>query len=174
MDELTMIRNQILNSEELMQFKELLLRHRLTIGVAESLSCGNIQAVIGSISGASSFFYGGVTAYNIDQKVNLLGVDRIHAESVNCVSPQVAQEMAIGVCKKFNSHIGVGTTGYAETPINAEHNHPYAYFAIVANGELVKENKIKMLEATRVEAQQRVTKEVLLALISYLKTFKTI
>jgi len=47
--------------------KELLLREpRLTLAVAESLTCGRLQARIGAIPGASEFFRGGVTAYALD------------------------------------------------------------------------------------------------------------
>jgi nicotinamide-nucleotide amidase len=63
-----------------------------------------------------SFFLGGITAYNIEQKVRLLGIDRAHAELVDCVSPRVPEEMAEGVSNMFQADIGLATTGYAEPP----------------------------------------------------------
>ena len=59
---------------------------RLTLAVAESVTCGRLQARIGAISGASEFFLGGITAYTIAQKVRHLGVDRAQAEAVDAVS----------------------------------------------------------------------------------------
>ena len=60
--------------------KNLMLREpRLTLAVAESLTCGRLQARIGAISGASEFFLGGMTAYSLEQKVRHLGVDRAAA-----------------------------------------------------------------------------------------------
>src|SRR5688500_7487656 len=100
-----MTSDRALNREELERLKELMTHHALSLAAAESLTSGNIQARIGSISGASNFFAGGMTAYNIDQKVSLLGIDRAHAERVNCVSMVVAREMAEGVCNKFGTDV---------------------------------------------------------------------
>jgi nicotinamide-nucleotide amidase len=165
---------QALDSHDLVQLKELILRRNLTLAVAESLTSGNIQVAIGSISGASNFFEGGVTAYNINQKVALLGVDKNHAEQVNCVSSRVAREMAEGVCKRFGSVLGLATTGYAEPAENAEFPDPYAYFAIwhqfLCNGYVVREDIVKMPGATRVEVQHGITQAGVLALLDYLKT----
>ena len=46
-----------------------------TIAVAESLTSGHRQALIGSVSGASKVFRGGIIAYMLEQKVRHLGVD---------------------------------------------------------------------------------------------------
>ena len=81
------------------ELKDLMLAApKRSLAVAESLTCGHLQARIGSESGASGFFAGGVTAYTLEQKVTLLAVDRAVAEAVDCVSDQVARQMAFGVC----------------------------------------------------------------------------
>ena len=52
------------------ELKALFLREpRLTLAAAESLTAGNVQARIASVSGASGYFRGGVTAYSIEEKV---------------------------------------------------------------------------------------------------------
>ena len=85
-----------------------------SVAVAESLTAGSLQALIASVSGASRYFLGGVTAYNIEQKVSLLGVDRAVAEPVNCVSDSVALQMAAGIRRLTGADVGIATTGYAE------------------------------------------------------------
>ena len=100
--------------ENLEQIKTQLTKLGYRLSVAESLSTGNLQSSIGGITGATSYFEGGITVYSLDQKVNLLNIDEDHAMTVNCVSERVAKEMAIGVCKLFNTQIGISTTGYAE------------------------------------------------------------
>src|ERR1039458_8239901 len=73
------------------ELKKLLLREpRRTLAVAESITCGHLQARIGAISGASEFFLGGITAYTLDEKVKHLGVKRAAAKAVNSVSAEVA------------------------------------------------------------------------------------
>jgi nicotinamide-nucleotide amidase len=92
----------------------ILLRTRTSIAAAESLTVGLVQAALGSCSGSSAYLKGGITAYTLDAKVKHLGIDRGHAVQVNCVSKQVAREMAAGVREMFGAEIGISTTGYAE------------------------------------------------------------
>lgn len=109
----------------------------LTIAVAESLTGGLVQAALTSESGASHFFEGGITAYNIHQKVTHLGVDGTHAQQVNCVSMHVACQMAEGVRKMFGADIGVATTGYAEPSPENGVSEPYAELAISIEDDLL-------------------------------------
>jgi nicotinamide-nucleotide amidase len=85
-----------------------------SIAVAESLTAGNLQALIASVSGASGYFLGGITAYNIDQKAALLGVDPAVAGPVNCVSEAVVRQMVAGIRRVTGADVGIATTGYAE------------------------------------------------------------
>ena len=110
-----------------------LLRGR-SIAVAESLTAGNLQALIAAVSGASRYFLGGVTAYNIEQKVQLLGVDRATAEPVNCVSEAVARQMAAGIRALTGADVGVATTGYAEAWGSI--TTPMAWIAVDVGGEI--------------------------------------
>ena len=90
------------------ELKKLILRRPgLTLAGAESLTAGQVQARIAAVSGASDYFLGGVTAYSLEQKVKLLGVNRAHAKSVDCVSQRVAVEMAVGVAKLFGADLAV-------------------------------------------------------------------
>jgi nicotinamide-nucleotide amidase len=116
------------------ELKDVLLAIDKTICVAESLTGGHLQAMITSVSGSSDYFDGGVTAYNVDQKVKLLGVDREHAAAVNCVSQRVADEMATGVRKLFGSFVGLATTGYAEAWPAGDVAAPFAFYAVNIGG----------------------------------------
>jgi PncC family amidohydrolase len=92
----------------------LLTRTGLTIASAESLTVGLIQTHLGSCSGSSAYFKGGICAYDIHAKVRYLDVDGQHANEVNCVSARIARQMALGVRGMFGADIGIATTGYAE------------------------------------------------------------
>lgn len=93
---------------------EQMLKSGLTIATAESCTVGLIMSYLGSNSGSSAYFKGGICAYDQDAKVMLLGVDAEHAAEVNCVSERVAMEMATGVADRFGADIGIATTGYVE------------------------------------------------------------
>lgn len=150
------------------RLKRALSRLRKNICVAESLTAGHLQATIASVSGSSEYFAGGVTAYNIDQKVTLLGVDRQHAEDVNCVSSRVAAEMASGARRIFSASIGVATTGYAEPSAEDQVRDPFAYFAIDVDGEITT-GKIDGRGLGRVPMQRHVARFVLETLVGLLE-----
>lgn len=151
-------------SELSLKLKEILLTIDKSISVAESLTGGNLQATITSVSGSSDYFDGGVTAYNIDQKVKLLGVNREHAANVNCVSQRVADEMAAGVRKLFGSFVGVSTTGYAEPWPEGGVDVPFAFYAINIGGWTTVD-RIDGGGRSRVEMQQFVSISVMRELI---------
>ncbi|MSU22543.1 MAG: CinA family protein [Opitutus sp.] len=157
------------------EIKELLLREpRQTLAVAESLTCGHVQAQVGAISGASDFFLGGVTAYSLEQKVKLLGVNRPAAKKVNCVSVRVAEEMACGACGLFGADWAIATTGYAEPSLADGVREPFAWWAIAGRGEggwavAVRHGRVACPGAKRGEAQARVAAAVIGALVAYLR-----
>jgi nicotinamide-nucleotide amidase len=134
----------------------------LTLAVAESLTCGRLQALIGTISGASEFFLGGVTAYSLEQKVTLLGVDRAGAVAVNCVSARVAEQMARGACVLFGADIGVATTGYAEASAELGVTTAFAWWAVARRrpgGDFdVTSATTQFPGLSRVEVQERVAR----------------
>jgi nicotinamide-nucleotide amidase len=155
------------------QLKRLMLaRPALTLAVAESLTAGHVQAQVASVSGASDFFLGGVTAYSLDQKVALLGVNRAHARKVACVSQRVAVEMAFGVTQLFGSDVGVATTGYAEPARAAGIKAPMAWWAIchrLKSGKLaLHSGTAEVTGASRTEAQARIAADVVGLLVAYL------
>jgi len=148
-------------------------RPRLSLAAAESLTCGQVAARIGAESGASNYFLGGVTAYNLEQKVKLLGVNRAHARRVNCVSQRVAVEMAAGACALFGADLAVATTGYAEPGPAAGVKMPQAWWALChrkrGGKTVVISGFLEMPGATRAQAQARVAEEALEQLAAYLR-----
>ena len=84
-----------------------------TVAIAESLTAGGVGHAITQIPGASSVFLGGVIAYTSEVKVNFLGVSQQTIDAHTVVSEEVANEMAVGVLKKFGSTWAIATTGIA-------------------------------------------------------------
>jgi len=157
------------------QLKKLLAKKSgLTLAAAESLTGGNLQALITSVSGASDYFVGGITTYTLDQKVRHLGVTRRHAKAVNCVSQQVAVEMAMGACQLFKADLAVATTGYAEPSREHRIKHPMAWWALAhvkRGGKVaVVSGTVELLGASRLEAQQKIAESVVGMLVAYLES----
>jgi nicotinamide-nucleotide amidase len=159
------------------ELKQLLTRRpALTLAVAESLTAGHVQARIASVSGASEYFLGGVTAYSLDEKVKLLGVSRAHAKSVDCVSQRVVVEMAAGAAKLFGADLAVATTGYAEPAPKRKVKVPHAWWALChrhrGGAVEVVSGLIEVPGAKRVAVQERVAEAVLAELVAYLREIR--
>ncbi len=91
-----------------------LKKHQLTLAIAESITGGQIAASLVSISGASDFLLGSITAYAISVKEQILQIDPKIIQAEGVVSSAVAQLMAQQVRILMNADIGLATTGYAE------------------------------------------------------------
>ncbi|MFQ6617516.1 MAG: competence/damage-inducible protein A [Fidelibacterota bacterium] len=92
---------------------ELLLKHNLTIAVAESCTGGLISNRITNISGSSRYFEMGVITYSNTSKINQLNVPEELIKRYGAVSSQVAESMARGVMEKGETDIGISATGIA-------------------------------------------------------------
>lgn len=144
------------------KIKEILILRREKIAVAESVTAGFLQAALASAESASNFFEGGVTAYNIEQKVKHLQIDRRKAEACNCVSQETAEEMVMGVCRLFDTEWGIAITGYA-TPVPESNEKRYAYFAIGCRDRVVSSGKLEGTEQEAIEVQLKYVNEILTA-----------
>lgn len=158
------------------ELKDLLLRDpKWTLAAAESLTCGAVQATIGALTGASQFFAGGITTYNLNQKARHLGVDPAVAEPVNCVSEEVASQMARGACRLFGVDVAVATTGYAEPAPEFGVKEPFAWWAIARRQPegppaTVKTGRTDCAGMKREEAQACIARTVLSELRDYLRS----
>jgi nicotinamide-nucleotide amidase len=156
------------------QLAELLLASpKRTLAVAESLTAGHVQARIGATSGASNYFVGGITAYTIDQKVKHLGVNRAEAKRTKCVSAEIAEQMARGVCNLFAADVGVATTGYAEPSLSDGVATPFAWWAVAIRGRRGKfalhHGRVECPDCSRRETQEIVADAALAELITLLQ-----
>src|SRR6476661_5377570 len=123
------------NDKAIAVIKENLIQRNEKVSVAESVTAGFLQAALASAELALKFFEGGITTYNIDQKVRHLHIDRRNGEACNCASEQTANEMARGVCALFGTDWGLAVTGYATTVPESDFKL-FAYFSVCYKGEI--------------------------------------
>ncbi len=84
-----------------------------SIGVAESLTGGDVCAQLVSVPGASAVLRGGVVAYAIEIKASVLGVDPAILDEHGPVSEETVLAMASGVRRALGADVGIATTGAA-------------------------------------------------------------
>lgn len=91
----------------------LLKENKQTLAIAESCTGGSIAKRITAIPGASNYFIGGVIAYNINIKINELGVGKQLIEEFSVVSCEIVEAMAKGIQQKYQTSYAIATTGNA-------------------------------------------------------------
>lgn len=150
--------------------KNLLLQHRRTVAVAESVTAGHVQAALSQAENARQFFQGGLTAYNIGQKVRHLGVEPIHASDCDCVSSLVACQMAEGIARLFTADYGISVTGYAAKVPEKHIDIPFAYYSITRKGIELAAKRIQIVDRDALQVQLWYTETVLEAFLTVLST----
>ncbi|MBT1705002.1 competence/damage-inducible protein A [Chryseosolibacter indicus] len=90
-----------------------LCQKKLTLAVAESCTGGYLSHLITSAPGSSEYFLGGLVPYAYDIKMAQLGVNPETLNQFGAVSEETVIEMANLIRTKFNTDIGVATSGIA-------------------------------------------------------------
>ena len=85
----------------------------LTVATAESLTGGLVCAALTSVPGSSAVVRGGVVAYAVPVKSDLLGVDADLLRRKGAVDPDVCEAMARGAGRLLHADVGLATTGVA-------------------------------------------------------------
>lgn len=86
---------------------------KLNISIAESCTGGYLTHLITSVAGSSDYFLGSIIPYDYQIKMRQLGVKPETLEKYGAVSEPTIMEMANIVRAKFNTDIGVATSGIA-------------------------------------------------------------
>ena len=92
---------------------KLLQKKNLTISLAESCTGGLVASRLTDIPGASASLISGVISYSNESKINMLKVKEETIRKYGAVSPQTAEEMAVGAKRLSNTDIGLSITGIA-------------------------------------------------------------
>lgn len=80
---------------------------------AESCTGGWAGQAVTAVSGSSGWYERGYITYSNTAKCEMLGVQQTTLDRYGAVSPQTAQEMAIGALNRSHAQIGVSITGIA-------------------------------------------------------------
>ncbi len=92
---------------------DVLVKKKMTISFAESITGGNLSGEFVKNAGASKVFMGSVVAYANDIKKNVLGVKEMTLKNHGAVSNAVVKEMALGLKKIMGTDIAISVSGIA-------------------------------------------------------------
>ena len=112
-----MIKDIFVGYEDVASFEEKIqaqfITKKLSLSTAESCTGGEIASRLTKIPGASRYFSGGLVVYHTQSKSDVLDVPKKLIEEYSVVSKEVAEAMAKEARVKFNTSIGLSTTGNA-------------------------------------------------------------
>lgn len=114
----------------------MLIDRNMTISVAESCTGGMVSSTLINYPGISKVFVEGCVTYSNEAKIERLGVKKETLDKYGAVSEETAKEMAYGIASKFNTNIGISTTGIAG-PDGGSEKKPVGlvYMGIYINGK---------------------------------------
>lgn len=140
-----------------------LLKRKLTIAVAESMTGGMLGQRFTSVAGSSAAFLGGVICYSEPVKQALVGVRAETLSAYGPVSMESAREMAVGIRERIGSDFGVSVTGNAGPEVDRGAKPVGLTFIGIAgsDGCRVLENRFR---GGREEIRNRASQAALVAL----------
>ena len=146
----------------------LLLKHKKTITLAESCSGGLLCNRLTNISGSSNFLKAGIVTYSNAAKTKLLKVPSSLIKKYGAVSLSVAEKMAQGARKLFNTDYGIAITGIAG-PTGGTKQKPVG-LTFIALASRKKTTAMKFLfKGSRLKVKQQAADKALEMLLEFLK-----
>ena len=118
--------------------QQLCIEKGVSVAVAESCTAGLIAYKLTTVSGSSSYFKGGVIAYQNEIKTKTLGVSRSIIDEKTEVSAEVVEQMTKSVLEKFDADFAVATSGYAGPTGGTNENPIGTVFIAIASVEGVE------------------------------------
>lgn len=139
---------------------KMLVENNLKIAVAESCTGGMVSASLINYPGISSVFMEGCVTYSNEAKMKSLGVKKETLDVYGAVSDKCAKEMACGVAARYNTNVGIATTGIAG-PGGGTDEKPVGlvYFGIYINGKVI--TKKYVFNGDRQGIRERATRTIL-------------
>lgn len=113
-----MFENKLIYEDICNILKVRLMKNNLTLSLAESYTGGQISSMLTKVIGISEVFLGGVVAYSIQSKMNILGVKSEIIEHFGVYSSECVKEMAAGARNIFKSDIAIATSGLASADLS--------------------------------------------------------
>lgn len=142
-----------------------------TVATAESCTGGSIAARLTSIPGSSRYVKGGVVAYTIEVKEQVLGVPSEIINQYGVVSEETVIAMAKGVMKTLQTDCAVATTGVAGPDGGTEKNPVGNIWIAAAVGDRIL-TKLQKTNRGRQMNIERASNNALLMLRQLLKEEK--
>ncbi len=124
-----------------------LRRNGESVAIAEGVTSGFLQFSFSQMKNASQFYRGGLTAYTLDDASNVLNIMKDHT-SIDFVSAEVAEKMALKVGELYHSDWSMAVTGY-DSAAKATNGKLHCYLSIVYKSKVILTEKLDLHSRTK-------------------------
>lgn len=146
---------------------EYLIKHQITLSVAESCTGGLLSKMITDVPGCSKIYPGGVCSYSNEMKIKWLNVKKETLQAHGAVSSETALEMAQGIRNATGSDYGISTTGVAGPDGGSSEKPVGTVYIAIAGEQYQRVEKLpldKAIPPNRCNIQQQTAEYALLLL----------
>lgn len=130
--------------ERLNKLIDKMIKQKLDISFAESMSAGNLIGEFAKGEGAGKVLKAGIVVYSEESKIELLGVNSSTIEKYTAESQEVTNELVSGLFKLMKTDIAVAITGLASNGGSESEEKPVGtvFISILYNDKLKEFKKI--------------------------------
>ncbi|MDQ3047375.1 MAG: nicotinamide-nucleotide amidohydrolase family protein [Bacteroidota bacterium] len=120
---------------------KLLTEKKLTLALAESMTCGLAAHQLSAVFGTSEVFLGSIVCYTPEMKCQTLGVSPSLIKKHTAESPEVTDLLAISLKKQINASIYAAITGLASRGGSESKNKPVGtvFFSVYYKKKMYRE-----------------------------------
>lgn len=126
------------------QFLQLLIKKKLTVAFAESVTCGLAAHQLNISEGTSEVLMGSIVCYNEKVKTGLLKVDPALIKQFTAESQEVTDELVNNLPALISADIYGSITGLCVPGGSETDTKPVGtvFFSVLHNGKLIRRRKV--------------------------------
>lgn len=133
-----------LMNKKINAFIKALKEQKLTIALAESITCGLAAQKLATCKGTSEVLKGAIVCYSPEVKMNLLKIPQYIVEKHTCESMEVTKRLACNLEQLIDADIYAAITGLASAGGSETKQKPVGtvFYCIRYRNKIIKERKV--------------------------------
>jgi nicotinamide-nucleotide amidase len=137
-----------------------LRKKKLTLALAESMTCGLAAHKLSNVVGTSDVLKGGITCYTPEIKIKVLGISIKIIEAYTCESQEVTNALAKNLRKLIKADICAAITGLASPGGSETKDKPVGtvFLSFFYKGKVYAQKKI--LKGTPTEIKRKACRKL--------------
>lgn len=131
-------------NKEINDFVKKLQERKLTLAIAESVTCGMAAQKLATCKGTSEVLAGSIVCYSEEAKINLMNIPKNIIDKFSCESMEVTEKLAANLTKLIKADIHAAVTGLASAGGSEKKGKPVGtvFLCVRFRGKTTKEKKI--------------------------------